>query len=60
MSIRRRLLSVVWRVPVEQEVRDELSHHVDLQTKALVERGFTFEAARAEAVRRPSRALHEG
>jgi putative ABC transport system permease protein len=52
MSIRRRLRSALWRIPVEQEVRDELSHHVDLRTEELVERGLPREVARAEAIRR--------
>ena len=29
MSIRQRLRSVLWRVPVEDEVRDELAHHIE-------------------------------
>ena len=39
MTIRRRLRSLIWRVPVEQEVRDELAHHVELRTRELVDRG---------------------
>ena len=27
MAIRKRLRSILWRVPVEQEVREELAHH---------------------------------
>jgi predicted permease len=52
MSIRQRLRSALWRVPVEEEVRDELSHHVALRTEELVGRGLTRDAAYAEAVRR--------
>ncbi|HSC30033.1 MAG TPA: ABC transporter permease [Vicinamibacterales bacterium] len=52
MGIRRRLRSVLWRVPVEEEVRQELSHHADLRTQELVERGWTPAAARSEAERR--------
>jgi len=43
---------VLWRVPLEQEVRDELAHHVDLRTAELVERGYSRGEARAEALRR--------
>ncbi len=52
MPIRRRLRSILWRVHVEQEVREELAHHLELRTHELVERGWAPEAARAEATRR--------
>ena len=52
MTIRKRLRSALWRVPVEYEVRDELAHHIDLRTEELVDRGMEREAARAEAIRR--------
>ena len=52
MTVRKRLRSALWRVPVEDEVRDELAHHIDLRTEELVERGMDREAARAEAIRR--------
>jgi len=49
---RRSLRSWLWRVPVDQEVRDELSHHLELLTRDLVEGGLPPAAARAEAERR--------
>jgi predicted permease len=52
MSLRQRLRSVLWRVPLEDEVHDELSHHIDLRTEELVARGYARDEARAEAVRR--------
>lgn len=52
MSIRQRLRSALWRVPLEQEVRDELAHHLELRTQELIDRGLHPEAARTEALRR--------
>ena len=52
MTIRKRLRSALWRVPLEDEVRDELAHHIDLRTEELVDRGMDRGAARAEAIRR--------
>jgi putative ABC transport system permease protein len=52
MKIRQRLRSALWRVPVDQEVHDELAHHIELRTQELVERGIDRETARAEAVKR--------
>jgi hypothetical protein len=49
---RRSLRSWLWRVPVEQEVQDELSLHLALLTRDLVAGGLSPEAARAEAERR--------
>jgi predicted permease len=52
MKLQQRLRSILWRVPVEQEVRDELAHHIELRTRELVARGLDLETARAEATRR--------
>lgn len=52
MSIRQRLRSSLWRVPVEQEVRDELAHHRELRAQELTDRGWSPADARAEATRR--------
>jgi putative ABC transport system permease protein len=52
MSIRQRLRSFLWRVPVEQEVRDEIAHHVELRTRELVDRGVDPVQARREALGR--------
>jgi putative ABC transport system permease protein len=50
--LKRHLRSWLWRVPVEQEVREELAHHIDLRTEELVADGMSPAAARAEAERR--------
>jgi putative ABC transport system permease protein len=60
MTIRKRLQSILWRVPVEQEVRDEIALHVELRTRELVASGMDPAAARTEAERRfgDSRRVH--
>ena len=50
--LRRRLRSLLWRIPVEEEVREELALHVELRTRDLVANGMDPVAARAEAERR--------
>ena len=52
MAIRQRLRSLLWRVSIEQEVHDELAHHIELRTRELIERGVDPMDARAEATRR--------
>ena len=47
MTIRKRLRSLLWRVPIEQEVQDELAHHVEFKTSELIERGVAPDQARA-------------
>ena len=59
MAIRRRLRSLLWRVPIEQEVHDELAHHIELRTQELIDRGMGPIEARAEAQRRVSQARVE-
>ena len=49
MGIRRRLRSLLWRVPIEQEVREELTHHLELRTQELIARGVDPATARQEA-----------
>jgi putative ABC transport system permease protein len=44
--MRRSLRSWLWRVPLDQEVDEELSLHVELRTRELVERGMDPTAAR--------------
>ena len=56
MAIRQRLRSLLWRMPIEQEVRDELAHHIELRTRELIERGMDPIQAREEARRR----VHDG
>ncbi len=52
MTIRQRLRSLLWRVPVEQEVHDELAHHVELRTNELIEQGVDRDQARKMAQQR--------
>src|SRR5688500_12286707 len=52
MTIRHRLRSLLWRVPIEREVRDEIAHHVQLRTRELIDRGMDPAQARAEAIGR--------
>jgi putative ABC transport system permease protein len=59
MALRQRLRSLLWRVPIEQEVHDELAHHVELRTRELIDRGMDPIEARAEADRRVSQARVE-
>jgi predicted permease len=49
MTIRKRLRSLLWRVPIEQEVHEELAHHVELRTRELIDRGIDPEEARVLA-----------
>src|SRR5262245_44066982 len=44
--MKRSLRSWLWRVPLDQEVDEELSLHVELRTRELVERGMDPRAAR--------------
>jgi putative ABC transport system permease protein len=50
--MRRPLRSWLWRVPVDQEVDEELDFHVEMRTRELVERGLDPAAARELATRR--------
>ena len=49
MTIRKRLRSLLWRVPIEQEVHEELAHHAELRMRELIERGVDPEEARVLA-----------
>jgi putative ABC transport system permease protein len=44
--MRRSLRSWLWRVPLDQEVDEELSLHIELRTRELVERGLDPNTAR--------------
>ena len=46
------LRSWIWRVPLDEEVDEELSLHLELRTRELMARGLDAEAARAQALRR--------
>jgi putative ABC transport system permease protein len=50
--MKRSLRSWVWRVPIDQEVDEELALHVEMRTRELVDRGMDPEAARDVAVAR--------
>ena len=44
--MKRSLRSWLWRVPLDQEIDEELSLHIELRTRELVERGMDPQAAR--------------
>ena len=50
--MRRSLRSWLWRVPVEQEVDEEIAFHVEMRTRELIERGVDPATARRAAVAR--------
>jgi putative ABC transport system permease protein len=52
MALRQRLRSLIWRVPVEQEVRDELAHHLEMRTRELIANGIDPVEARRQAQER--------
>lgn len=44
--MKRSLRSWLWRVPLDQEVDDELAFHIDMRTRELVEKGVDSRVAR--------------
>jgi putative ABC transport system permease protein len=50
--MKRSLRSWLWRVPVEQEIDEELDLHVEIKTRELIRRGMDPAAARELALRR--------
>src|SRR5215510_14201527 len=50
--MKRSLRSWLWRVPLDQEVDEEIAFHVEMRTRELVDRGVDPRAAREEALRR--------
>jgi putative ABC transport system permease protein len=48
----RRLRTLFWKIPVEQEVDEEIAHHLEMQTRRYIDAGMEPAAARAEALRR--------
>ncbi|MEO8359501.1 MAG: ABC transporter permease [Vicinamibacteria bacterium] len=50
--IRRSLRSWLWRIPVEQEVDEEIALHLELRTRELIDRGVDPKMAHAQAVKR--------
>ena len=59
MAIRQRLRSLLWRVPIEREVQEELDHHIELRTQELVDKGVDPIEARTQARRRIEQARVE-
>jgi putative ABC transport system permease protein len=50
--MKRSLRSWLWRVPLEQEIDEELAFHIEMRTRELVERGMDPQTARKTASRR--------
>src|SRR5215204_6869814 len=44
--MKRSLRSWLWKVPLDQEVDDELAFHIEMRTRELVERGVDAKTAR--------------
>jgi putative ABC transport system permease protein len=44
--MKRSLRSWLWRIPLEQEVDEEIAHHVEMRTRELIERGLDPKTAR--------------
>ena len=50
--MKRSLRSWLWRVPVDQEIDEELDLHVEIKTRELIQRGMEPAAARELALKR--------
>jgi putative ABC transport system permease protein len=50
--MKRSLRSWLWRIPIDQEVDEELALHVEMRTRELVDRGMDPKAARDAAIAR--------
>jgi hypothetical protein len=50
--MRRSLRSWLWRIPIDQEIDEELALHVEMRTRELVDRGMDQVTARELAVSR--------
>lgn len=50
--MRRSLRSWLWRVPLQQEVDEEIAFHVEMRTRELIARGMDPTSARETAIRR--------
>ena len=44
--MKRSLRSWLWRIPIDQEIDEELALHIEMRTRELVERGMDPTAAR--------------
>ena len=45
-AMKRSLRSWLWRVPIDQEVGEEIAFHIEMRTRELIERGMDPKAAR--------------
>ena len=52
LHMKRSLRSWLWRIPIDQEIDEELALHVEMRTRELVERGMDPKTAREVALRR--------
>ena len=50
--MKRSLRSWLWRVPVEEEVDEEIAFHLEMRTRELIDRGVDAKTAREHAMRR--------
>src|SRR5262245_53698165 len=50
--MKRSLRSWLWRVPLDQEVDEEIAFHIEMRTRELIERGVDPKTARAIVVAR--------
>ena len=50
--MKRSLRSWLWRVPIDDEIDEELDLHVEIRTRELIARGMDPQAARARALER--------
>jgi putative ABC transport system permease protein len=50
--MKRSLRSWLWRLPIDQEIDEELAHHVEIRTRELIARGMDPKAAREAALNR--------
>jgi hypothetical protein len=48
--MKRSLRSWLWRIPLEEEIDDELALHVEMRTRDLIADGMDPAAARARSV----------
>lgn len=48
----RRLRTLFWKIPIEQEVEEEIAFHLEMQTRRFIAEGMTPAAAREAALQR--------
>ena len=57
--MKKSLRSWLWRVPVDQEVTDEIALHIELRTRELIQGGMDPTSARELALQRMGAAVQE-